>query len=106
MIKALKETGATKVYPATVPEIHKKLEDLEKLRAEDTKAPIHVIDDRTVSRKLRQLLGGDDGIEKTRLDKDGCGLKELDGYCLGFKKKGTKITGYWYEKKSDGRCTG
>ena len=99
LIKALKETGATKVYPATVPEIHKKLEDLEKLRAEDTKAPIRVIDDRTVSRNLRQLLGGDDGIEKTRLDKDGCGLKELDGYCLGFKKKGTKITGYWYEKK-------
>ena len=49
------------MYPATVPEIHKKLEDLEKLRAEDTKAPIRVIDDRTVSRKLRQLLGGDDG---------------------------------------------
>lgn len=99
LIKALKETGATKVYPAMVPEIHKKLEDLEKLCAEDTKASIRVIDDRTVSRNLRQLLGGDDGIEKTRLDKDGCGLKELDGYCLGFKKKGTKITGYWYEKK-------
>ena len=66
LIKALKETGATKVYPATVPEIHKKLEDLEKLRAEDTKSPIRVIDDRTVSRNLRQLLGGDDGIEKTR----------------------------------------
>lgn len=99
LIQALKSTGATKQNPATVTEIHDKLEDLEKIRAGEANELPRTIDSRSVSRKLRQLLGTDEEIEQIKLDEEGNGLKEKDDYYLGFRKRERKITGYWYEKK-------
>ena len=86
LIQALKSTGATKQNPATVTEIHDKLEDLEKIRAGEANELPRTIDSRSVSRKLRQLLGTDEEIEQIKLDEEGNGLKEKDDYYLGFGK--------------------
>lgn len=99
LVQALKSTGATKQNPATVTEIHDKLNDLEEIRAGEANELPRTIDSRSVSRNLRQLLGTDEEIEQIKLDEEGNGLKEKDDYYLGFRKRERKITGYWYEKK-------
>lgn len=75
------------------------MNDLEEKRAKETGTPLRVIDHRTLSRNLRQLLGGDDEIKEIKGDSSGHYLKEKDTYCIGFLKKNESITGYWYEKK-------
>ena len=99
LIQALKSTGATKQNPATVTEIHDKLNALEEIRAGEANELPRTIDSRSVSRNLRQLLGTDEEIEQIKLDAEGNGLKEKKDYYLGFRKRERKITGYWYEKK-------
>ena len=99
LVEALKAAGGTKDIPATVSLIYEKLQNLEEEHAKMTKKPQRTIDRRTLSRNLRQLLGGDDEIKEINGDEYGRYLKEKDTYCIGFLKKNESITGYWYEKK-------
>lgn len=61
-----KEAGGTKDNPATVKSIHEKLQNLEEERVKRTKKPERTIDYRTLSRNLRQLLGGADEIKQMK----------------------------------------
>ena len=90
LIEILKSMEASKLHPVKAQKIYEKLKD--KYDAKDLPST------HTVDRSLRRLLGQPEKLDEIT-DKDGIGRIDKGQYYLGFQKKGTYITGYWYEEK-------
>ena len=97
LIETLKLMEASEIYPAKAQKVYEALKD--KYDAKDLPSV------RTVGRSLRSLLGKSDEELDEITDENGIGIIDKGKYNLGFKKvnkKGTYITGYWYDEK-DGK---
>ena len=95
-VEVLKSMGASKDNPVRAVDIFKMAAEIYKNNPEKVPESAH-----TVDRALKRLLdSADEEIGKSCDKKIRIGCKERDGYCLYFKKKGNRITGYWYEKKT------
>ena len=94
LIETLKSMEASELYPAKAQKVYEALKD--KYDAKDLPSV------RTVDRSLRKLLGKSDEELDEITDENGIGIIDKGKYNLGFKKaskKGTYITGYWYDEK-------
>lgn len=94
LIETLKSMDTSELYPANAQKVYEALKD--KYDANDLPSV------RTVGRRLRSLLGKSDEELDEITDENGIGIIDKGKYNLGFKKankKGTYITGYWYDEK-------
>lgn len=94
LIETLKSMDTSKLYPANTQKVYEALKD--KYDANDLPSV------RTVGRRLRSLLGKSVKELNEITDENGIGIIDKGKYNLGFKKvnkKGTYITGYWYDEK-------
>ena len=94
LIETLKSMNTSELYPANAQKVYEALKD--KYDAKDLPSV------RTVGRSLRNLLGKSDEELDEITDENGIGIIDKGKYNLGFKKankKGTYITGYWYDEK-------
>ena len=94
LIETLKSMNTSELYPVKAQKVYEKLK--EKYDAKDLPSV------RTVDRSLRKLLGKSDEELNEIADENGIGIIDKGKYYLGFKKankKGTYITGYWYDEK-------
>ena len=94
LIETLKSMNASELYPANAQKVYEALKN--KYDANDLPSA------RTVGRRLRSLLGKSDEELDEIIDENGIGIVDKGKYNLGFKKankKGTYITGYWYDEK-------
>lgn len=90
LIKTLKSMEASSLHPVKTQKVYEALKD--KYDVKDLPSA------RTVDRSLRRLLGQLEKLDEIT-DKDGIGKIDKGQYYLGFKKKDTYITGYWYDEK-------
>lgn len=94
LIETLKSMNTSELYPANAQKVYEALKN--KYDANDLPSV------RTVGRRLRSLLGKSDEELDEIIDENGIGIVDKGKYNLGFKKankKGTYITGYWYDEK-------
>ena len=94
LIETLKSMDTSELYPANAQKVYEALKD--KYDANDLPSV------RTVGRRLRSLLGKSDEELDEITDENGIGIIDKGKYNFGFKKankKGTYITGYWYDEK-------
>ena len=94
LIETLKSMNTSELYPANAQKVYEALKD--KYDANDLPSV------RTVDRRLRSLLGKSGKELNEITDENGIGIIDKGKYNLGFKKankKGTYITGYWYDEK-------
>ena len=94
LIETLKSMNTSELYPANAQKVYEALKD--KYDANDLPSV------RTVGRRLRSLLGKSGKELNEITDENGIGIIDKGKYNLGFKKvnkKGTYITGYWYDEK-------
>ena len=94
LIETLKSMNTSEIYPVNAQKVYEALKD--KYDAKDLPSV------RTVGRRLRSLLEKSDEELDEITDENGIGIIDKGKYNLGFKKankKGTYITGYWYDEK-------